>query len=416
MKIEVETVKGFQDYLPPESLKREAVRKIIEKNYKLHGFLPIETPTIEFDELMRSETPNEEDEAISDRFRLNDTAGRNLGLRYEFTFQLARIFKQNPNIKLPFRRYQIGQVFRDEPIGAGRFREFTQCDADIVGDSSIDADAECLLLVKDILNDLRIKSEIQINNRKLLKAVIESVQITDLKNVMRELDKMDKLGADEVKSNLRKYADPNQIVTLFKLLEKGLPFFLENAFEGAAELADLIEKCEEYGIKEIKLNPFLVRGFGYYTGNVFEVKIAGEKNTIAGGGRYDNTIGKYLLKPIPAVGISFGLDRVAQLANIPVETTRAMLISIDKDRYMMKLAKLIRKEGISCLTTSEKIGKAMELANSLGIQKVVFIGDAEISQKKYKLRDMKTGEEKLLSESRLINALKKYPSSLLSHN
>lgn len=407
MKIEVDTVKGFQDILPPESLKRDAVKRIVEKQFRLHGFVPIETPIIEFDELMRSESPNEEDEAVSDRFRLNDRAGRNLGLRYEFTFQLARIFKQNPNIKLPFRRFQIGEVFRDEPVGHGRFRQFTQCDADIIGDNSIEADAECLLLVKDILDDLKIKSEIQVNNRKMLKALIESVQITDIKNVMRELDKMGKLGLDEVKSNLRKYADPNQIVTLFKILEKGMPFFLENAFDGSAELAALMEKCKDYGLKEIKLNPFLARGFGYYTGNIFEVKVAGEKNVIAAGGRYDNTVGKYSAKQIPAVGISFGLERMTELANIPVESTKAMLISIDEDKTAIRLAKLLRKENVSCLTTSEKPGKAMELANSLGIKKVIFIGDAEVSQKKFKLRDMKTGQEKLLSESRLITALRK---------
>lgn len=407
MKIEVDTVKGFQDVLPPESVKKDAVKKIIEKHFRLRGFAPVETPIIEFDELMRSDTINEEDEAVSERFRLSDRAGRNLGLRYEFTFQLARIFKQNPNIKLPFRRYQIGEIFRDEPIGAGRFRQFTQCDADIIGDNSVNADAECLMLFKDILDELKIKTEIQVNNRKLLKAIIESVQITDIKNTMRELDKIEKIGADEIKGRLRKYGDMNQIVTLFKLLEKDLSFFVENAFEGAVELSKVIGKCKDYGVKEIKFVPSLVRGFGYYTGNVFEIKVAEEKNTIAAGGRYDNTVGKYLSRQIPAVGISFGLERVTQLANVPVETTKAMLISIDKDKHAMKLAKLLRKENISCLTSSEKPGKAMELANSLGIQKVIFIGDEEISQNKFKLRDMKTGEEKMLSESRLISALRK---------
>lgn len=407
MKIEVDSVKGFQDYLPPESIKRDAVRKIIERNFKLHAFVPVETPFIEFDEMMKGENLNEEDEAVSDRFRLQDRAGRKLGLRYEFTFQLARIFKQNQSIKLPFRRYQIGEVFRDEPIGAGRFRQFTQCDADIIGDESIDADTECLLLAKDILNDLKIKSEIHVNNRKLLKAIIDSVQITDLKNVMRELDKIDKLGADQVKSNLRKYADPNQIITLFKLLEKDLAFFIENAFDGAGELATLVEKCRDYGIKDVKIDFSMVRGFGYYTGNIFEIKVAGSKNVIAAGGRYDNSVGKYAGRIIPAVGISFGLDRVSELADVKIESPNVMLISIGKDRHMIKIAKLLRKEGVSCLTTSDKVGKALELANSLGIEKVVFIGEEEVQMKKFKLRNMKNGEEKLLSESRLIAALRK---------
>jgi len=129
---DVTTVKGFRDYLPPESLIRERITKIAKEVYKKYGFLPVETPVIEFDELMRPDTPNDEDEAVADRFRLKDRGGRNLGLRYEFTFQLARIFKENPNIKLPFRRYQIGTVFRDEPIRLGRTRQFTQCDADIL--------------------------------------------------------------------------------------------------------------------------------------------------------------------------------------------------------------------------------------------------------------------------------------------
>jgi len=146
MQIEIDNVKGFQDFLPLESIKRDKIKKIVEKYFKLYGFVPIETPVIEFDELMKPSTlPNEqEDEAVSDRFRLKDRGGRNLGLRYEFTFQLSRIFKLNPNIKLPFRRYQIGEVFRDEPVGTGRFRQFTQCDADIMGDQSVECEAEIL--------------------------------------------------------------------------------------------------------------------------------------------------------------------------------------------------------------------------------------------------------------------------------
>jgi histidyl-tRNA synthetase len=193
MKIEIETVKGFQDFLPPESLKREAIKRIIEKWYRLHGFVPIETPVVEFDELMKGESMDE-DEAVSDRFRLKDRAGRNLGLRYEFTFQLSRIIKQNPNMKLPFRRYQIGNVFRDEPTGPGRFRQFTQCDADIIGDNSIDSDIDCVSLISDILKELGIEAEVYVNNRKLIYAIIESVEIQQKEKVMRELDKLNKIG------------------------------------------------------------------------------------------------------------------------------------------------------------------------------------------------------------------------------
>src|SRR3989344_1333231 len=286
MNIEVENVKGFQDFLPPESLKRDAVRKVVEKYFKLYGFSPIETPIVEFDELMKGDNLDEEDGAVSDRFRLKDRGGRNLGLRYEFTFQLARILKQNPNLKLPFKRYQIGENFRDEPIRVGRTRQFTQCDIDIIGDASISADAECLSVLAEILKELKIeKYEIKINNRKLMNAVIESVEISQTRNVMRELDKIGKIGEDEVKANLKKYTSANQVITLFKILEKPLEFFKENAFAGADEIEQLIKYCNMYSIK-VKFDPFLVRGFSYYTGNVFEF-ITEKKTAVIGGGRYD---------------------------------------------------------------------------------------------------------------------------------
>ncbi len=402
---EVDTVKGFQDFLPPVSLKRKAVKQIIEKWFSLYGFVPIETPVIEFDELMKSDNL-EEDEAVSDRFRLKDRGGRNLGLRYEFTFQLARILKQNPNLKLPFKRYQIGENFRDEPIGPGRFRQFTQCDIDSVGDSSISADAEILAIVSDILKELRIEFEIQVNNRKLLQAIVESVEISSINQVMKELDKLDKIGADLVKLNLKKYGDANQIVTLFKLLEKDLAFFKENAFDGVQELEELFKQCSSLGIKP-KLNLQMVRGLSYYTGNIFEVKQV-NKQTIAAGGRYDKTVGKYLKREIPAVGISFGLERVAELANVkakPVST--AMLISFDQDSITRKLARKLRKEDVSCITSSGKAGKALEYADSYSIPYAVFIGEDEIKKNKFKLRDMKSGEEKYYTEKQLLSFLKK---------
>ncbi len=413
MLIDVDTVKGFQDFLPPLSLKRRAVRQIIEEYYRRYGFLPVETPVLEFDELMRSDGLHEEDDAVSDRFRLKDRGGRNLGMRYEFTFQLARIFKQNPNIKLPFRRYQIGENFRDEPIGPGRFRQFTQCDADVVGDSSIDVEAELLALLRDILNALGVEATMYVNNRKLIAALIESVQIRDSFAVMRELDKLDKLGEDHLKSNLRKYADTNQILTLFKLLEKELAFFVSNGFDGASALEELEKKCKRYGVS-IAVQPTLVRGLSYYTGNVFEVRAANSVGTIAAGGRYDSVVGKHLSREIPAVGISFGLERVTQLANIPVPAAlAAVLISFDKDNQTLKLTQELRQAGISCMMVAGKPGKGLEYANSLAIPYVVFVGDEELAKKKWKLKEMRTGEEKYVSTKFLIKTLSSpLPSTL----
>jgi histidyl-tRNA synthetase len=411
MKIEVSKVKGFQDYLPPESLKRKKIKKIVEENFKLYGFLPVETPIIEFDEMMRPEVTTNEDEAVADRFRLKDRGGRNLGLRYEFTFQLSRIFKENPNIKLPFKRFQIGNIFRDEPLKQGRTRQFTQCDADIIGDSSINADTECMAVVNDIFKELKVDVEIQVNNRKLLNSIIESVEIKSFKQVLRELDKLEKIGADNVKANLRQFASPNQIVTLFKLLEKDLDFYNENAFDGSSELEELIRKCKLYGLK-VKFNPTMVRGFEYYTGNVFEFFVNGKNNSLAAGGRYDKVVGKYLGKEIPAVGASFSLEALTnlcpeQISQLKTEKyPKVLIISFNQERVSISLAKKLRKNKVSCSMTEGQPSKALEYANALQIPYVIFLGENEVSENKFKLKNMISGDEKLFTEKQLINKLK----------
>jgi len=409
---EIDTVKGFQDFLHIESLKRDAIKKVIEKKFRLYGFSPIETPIIEYEELMKKpqEQKEQEDEAVSDRFRLKDRGGRDLGLRYEFTFQLARIIKQNPNLRFPFRRYQIGEVFRDEPVGKNRFRQFTQCDADIIGDTTIHADAEILALFSDILKDLKIKNEIRVNNRKLINSLIESVEISFINETLKEIDKIDKVGVDQAKSNLRKYASPNQIVTLFKLLEKDLAFFKENAFPGVEELEQLIKGCKTYNLK-INFSPFLVRGLSYYTGNIFEIIESDSfpSHTIAGGGRYDKTVGKYLPREVPAVGCSFGLERLTSIAKIEIEQIpKALIISLEQDRESIKLAKLLREKNISCYIDFGKLSRALEYANALAIPYVILAGKQEIEKNKFKLKDMKSGEEKLLTDAQIIRKLKKY--------
>lgn len=404
MIFEPEIVKGFKDYLPEEALKRREVKRIIEDVFVKYGFMPLETPVLEFDELMRGDNLEGEDEAVSDRFRLKDKGGRNLGLRYEFTFQLARLFKQNPNLKLPFKRYQIGEVFRDEPTGHGRYRQFVQCDADVVGDSSIESDAECLAMVVDVCKSLGIEPVIEVNNRKLISAIIESVRIENPKAVMKELDKLGKLDEDTIKSNLKKYADANQVLTLFRMMEKDLDFFEKNLFEGADELKALDELGKYYGF-EIKFNPSMMRGLSYYTGNIFEVKVEGQKNTVIAGGRYDKTVGKFSGKEIPAVGISFGLDRITEAADIEAKAVDAILISLSQDEEVIQLGTRLRKKGISCVTFFGKPGKGLDYANSYGIKKAVFVGAEEVKANKYKLKDLDSGEEELVSEKSLVKGL-----------
>ncbi|MBS3155351.1 histidine--tRNA ligase [Candidatus Woesearchaeota archaeon] len=397
----IETAKGFRDILSQESLKRKRIKEIIEEKFILYGFLPIETPTIEYEELLKSS----DDEVISDIFKLQDKGQRKLALRYEFTGQLARIFKENSTIKLPFKRYQIGSVFRDEPAKPGRYREILQCDADIIGDSSISSDAECLALANDIFKELDIKIEIEINNRKLLNSIINSLDIKESSSVIREIDKLDKLSLQEVKDNLSKFANKEKIEKLFSLFKKDIEYFVKNNFEGSKEIKELIDFCKNYNVK-VTFIPNLARGFSYYTGNVFEISSEKAKFTISAGGRYDKIVGKYINREIPAVGISFGLDRISEILDTKLETTKVLVISINEDKESINLTKKLRENNISSSIMFSKISKALEYANSYSIQNVIFVGSEEIKKKKFKLKDMKTGKEQFLALTGIIKKLK----------
>lgn len=397
----IETAKGFRDILSQEALKRKRIKEIIEEKFILYGFLPIETPTIEYEELLKSS----DDEVISDIFKLQDKGQRRLALRYEFTGQLARIFKENSTIKLPFKRYQIGSVFRDEPAKPGRYREILQCDADIIGDSNISSDAECLALASDIFKELDIKVEIKINNKKLLNSIINSLDIKESGSVIREIDKLDKLSLQEVKDNISKFANKEKIEKLFSLFKKDIKYFIKNNFEGSKEIKELIDICKNYDVK-VTFIPNLARGFSYYTGNVFEISSEKAKFTISAGGRYDKVVGKYINREIPAVGISFGLDRISEILDTKLRTIKVLVISINEDKESINLTKKLRENNISSSIMFGKISKALDYANSYSVQNVIFVGKEEIKKKKFKLRDMKTGKEQFLALTNIIKKLK----------
>jgi len=383
-----ETVKGFQDYTEEEALKRQAIKKIIQEQFELYGFSPCETPIIEYEDFVKQENPN--DEAISDIFKLQDKGKRKLALRYEFTFQLKRLSK---NKKLPFKRYQIGEVFRDEPTSKNRFRQFTQLDVDTIG-SSVKDEAEILALTSQILNKLDIKFTININNRKLLNEILQEQGIAKKESVIRELDKLDKLPTSEIKNNLKKYK-ADKILDIFKKSES---FFKK--FKAYSEIEELKKYCKLYGVK-IKFQPSLARGLSYYNGNIFEIKTENKeiKETIAAGG-------SYLVNGISATGISFGLERLTILAKIKTEDKKTLIISIAQDNKAIKLAENLRKEGIAIeLWTEKGISKALNYANSKKISYVIFLGKEEVSKKKIKLRDMKSGKEKLIEEKEIKSLL-----------
>ena len=385
-----ETVKGFRDI--EDSSKRNQIRNIIESIFQLYNFQAVETPIIEYEDFVKSNNTN--DEAVSDIFKLKDKGERQLALRYEFTFQLKRLAN---NKKLPYKRYQIGPVFRDEPITGNRWRQFTQCDADIVG-ATLKDEAEILNLISEILNKLKIKFTINFNNRKLLNEILENLKINDKdKNqVIKEIDKIDKLSEKEIKQNLQKY-NAEKILDIFKKEES----YFEK-YKSYQEIKKLKKICNLYKLK-LNFQPFLARGLSYYNGSIFEVKSDKKneiKETIAAGG-------SYLINGVQSTGISFGLDRLELIANIVEQNKKTLIISLNQDKSAIEITKKIRALNLPCEITYGKPGKALEYANSYQIKYVIFIGDEEVKKKKFKLKDMASGKEKLISEKSLLKDLKK---------
>jgi histidyl-tRNA synthetase len=372
----METVKGFKDYTGKEAEKFSLIREVIRQTFEKYNFQEIQTPIIEYEKFVKGD--NQNDEAVSDIFKLQDKGKRKLALRYEFTFQLKRVAQ---NQKLPYKRFQIGPVFRDEPVNSNRFRQFIQCDIDTIG-STIADQAEILSATKEILNALKINSTIYVNNRELLNQILEENQIKEKEEVIREIDKLDKLSIKEVKENLKKYKAEN-IVDTFKKPEE---YFKK--YPAYKDIEELKKFCKLYGI-EIAFQPSLARGLGYYTGNVWEIK-SDIKETICGGGTYkigENT----------ATGISLSLDRLMLVSNIIFETEKILIVSLGQDQKAIALAKQLRKQNKNASVFLGKPSKALQYANAYNIKKVLFIGKKEVEQKKYKIKNMQTGKETILT-------------------
>jgi len=380
-------VKGFRDYTGEEARKRDKIIQIIRNIFELYGFEPAETPIIESEDFAKGE--NIADQAVRDIFKLSDRGERKLALRYEFTFQLKRIAQ---NQKLPYRRYQIGYNFRDEPVREGRTRQFIQCDADIVG-STLKDEAENFRILERILKELKIDSKIYVNNRKLLNEILEKegMKKESFKDIIREIDKLDKLDEKEVRENLKQYK-AEKILPIFKKPES---YFKK--YDAYKEIAELKEYCKNFGV-EVAFRPFLARGFSYYNGTVFEVWSKKLNVAVCGGG-------SFLVNGIQSTGISLGIEPIFLLADVKPDNVDYLVLSIGQEKKAAELAEKLRKNGKKAVIMYNKVSKALEFANSYKISYVIFLGEEEAKKKKVKQRDMKTGKEELISEKDLIAKL-----------
>lgn len=376
--MKTDTVKGFKDYSGEEAIKRAEIKKKLVETFERYGFEPAETPVVEYEDFVKGD--NEKDEAVSDIFKLKDKGKRKLALRYEFTFQLKRLIE---NRKLPYKRYQIGPVFRDEPITSNRFRQFVQCDVDTIG-STLKDEAEILSLASQIIKGLKIKPVILINNRKLLNEILNDngIKENDRNQVLREIDGYEKVSENIIREKLRKLNAEN----VFDSMKKGEKYF--NQFESYKEIIGLIEYCKVYGL-DVVFAPSVVRGLSYYNGSVFEIKAEGIRETIVAGGSYN-------FNGIQCTGISFGLDRLAAITKLKDIREKFLIVSLDQDRQAIKLANKLREKGKVVSVYYGKPSKALEYANSYKFAKAVFVGRKEVKEKKFMIKIMKTGKEESL--------------------
>ncbi len=414
-KMDYQNVKGTQDFLPEAELIRKRVKRTLEDVFMKYGCLPLETPILNYTELMASKYGGGA-EILEEMYTLSDRGERDLALRYDLTIPFAKVVAMNPGLKMPFKRYEIGKVFRDGPIKTGRFREFTQCDVDVVGIESQMAEAELMVMALDSFKELNLDVIIQYNNRKLLVGLLEvlSVDKAHVNDVILTLDKVEKIGVEGVIKELK---DKDVPISAIDGIERFLttyegPSFFEryahNSFiqEGLAELEELQTYLDYLEVSDqCVFHPFLARGLEIYTGTIYEIFLSDQtiKSSIGSGGRYDNAIGGLVgtNETFSTVGISFGLDVIyAALERMDQQQaneglTDYLIVPLETEKEALLLARTLREQGnrVEIEMTGKKVGKALNRAHKEGIKKVIILGEKEIEQNQLIVKEMATGEE-----------------------
>ena len=419
--IEPRTLPGFMELMPDEQILFNQMKSKIENVYKRYGFLPLDTPVLELSDVLLAKAGGETEKQIY-RFEKGDT---DISMRFDLTVPLAKYVAKNyGNLSFPFRRYQIGKVYRGERAQKGRFREFYQCDIDIIGDGelSIINDAELPSVIYNIFTELGFDDfTIKINNRKILNGLFESInQKENSVEILRIIDKIEKIGKEAVIEELEKLnvskESINSIISFMEIsgttdekLQKLESLKIENeTFKtGLTELKDVVKYVRLFGIpeKNFMVDLSIARGLDYYTGTVYETFLNGyrEIGSVCSGGRYENLAEFYTNKKLPGVGISIGLTRLFYKLNelnlIKVEknsVSDVLIVPMTDDLQMaIKIANDLRKNGINTevFLNDKKLKAKMKYADKLKIPYVIVIGEDEINSGIVKIKNMKTGEE-----------------------
>lgn len=441
-------VKGTRDFLPLQMQRRNYIFDTIKEVYRAHGFQQIETPALENLDTLMGKYGEEGDKLLfkilnsGDFMENKDLTSGNYkqitkqicekGLRYDLTVPFARFVVNHSNeISFPFKRYQIQPVWRADRPQKGRYREFYQCDADIIGSESLLNEVELLEIIQEVFAKLNLKTLIKLNNRKILLAIAQYIgkenQLTD---ITVAIDKLDKIGYDNVVKELIESKGFSQedidkltpILTLSGSNEKKIAklkdiLTTETARKGIEETEFVLSRCKDLEIEDIELDLTLARGLNYYTGAIMEVKACDvDMGSICGGGRYDNLTGIFGKEGLSGVGISFGADRIydclEQLNLFPEELssqTDVLFVNFGEKEslFAQKTARTLREKGVKAevYPDNAKLKKQMNYANDRHIRFVVLAGEEEIRQNEVSLKDMLTGEQQSIPVEEIVSRI-----------
>jgi histidyl-tRNA synthetase len=431
-------LRGMRDFLPAQMIMRHRVIETIREVFESHGFEPIETPVLEYFETL---TGSIDDEKLI--YHFEDHGGREVGLRFDLTVPLARFVAQHQNeLTFPFKRYHIAPVWRADRPQRGRFREFWQCDADIVGSSSMLADADVVSVIVESLEALRIgKFTVRINHRKLLEAVARyaGVDADQAGSVYRSIDKLDKIGPDGVVAELVENGvqteSAGRIVELvgssgsadeqFSRASTALQG-IEGADLALGELSQLFDALAASNIPEnrYRFDLSLARGMGYYTGPVYE---ASEEEfnlgSLAGAGRYDGLVGRFSRQALPATGISLGIERIFEIiqerqAGASAASVSQLMVTVFDDEHSaasLRLAAELRAAGLRAETYLEprrSLGRQFAYAEARGIPYAAILGPDELERGVVGLKDIRTQEQRELARDALAGEVSRLTSGL----
>lgn len=409
--MKIQNVKGGYDFLPKEQKIRNYINEVLKETFMEYGYGSIETPILCYLDMLVDKY-DENNDLLKEIYKLSDQGGRELGLRYDLTVPFAKFIALNKNnISMPFKRYEIAKVFRDGPVKVGRDREFTQCDADVVGIEGQFIEAELLSLYINAFKKLGIDIIIKYNNRNLMRGLIKETGVSEeqISKVITILDKMNKITEEELRTYLIEIAIENEqidkLLMLFKMDVDKIKDMLKDSTNeeltlGIKEIDTLKEYLEKLGYGEIcKVDLTLARGQDYYTGNVFEVydKSGYLTSSIGGGGRYDKMVTEYINdgEVYPAVGISFGLTSIYEILKTRddfknTSDIKFYIIPMGVDMEALSLADTLRSYGynVDVEMKGRKLKKSLDFANRENIPYVIIVGEDEVKSGKVTVKDM----------------------------